>query len=57
MIPGGIELAVIALLIILLFGASKLPKLARSIGQAQGEFEMGRRESEVNDNNTTQHHD
>ncbi len=43
-IPGGIELAVIVLIAILLFGANKIPKLARSTGQAMGEFQKGREE-------------
>lgn len=33
-IPGGWELIVIVLVIILLFGARKLPELARGTGQA-----------------------
>ncbi len=37
--PG--ELLLIALVIVLLFGAAKLPKLARSIGQAKSEFQRG----------------
>jgi sec-independent protein translocase protein TatA len=44
--PGGIELAVIVLIAILLFGANKIPKLARSTGQAMGEFQKGREEVE-----------
>lgn len=45
-LPGGPELLIIVLLAVLLFGASKLPKLARSMGAAQGEFEKGRAEVE-----------
>ena len=45
-VPGGIELAVIVLIAILLFGANKIPKLARSTGQAMGEFQKGREEVE-----------
>lgn len=45
-LPGGPELLIITLLAVLLFGASKLPKLARSMGAAQGEFEKGRTEVE-----------
>ena len=41
-IPGGPELLVVLLLVVLLFGADKLPKLARSSGQAMGEFKRGR---------------
>ena len=45
-IPGGMELAVILLIAVLLFGASRIPKLARSTGQALGEFRRGRVEVE-----------
>lgn len=43
---GPMELGLIALVMILLFGASKLPTLARSMGSATGEFEKGRRQVE-----------
>jgi len=45
--PGGMELAIILLLAVLLFGANKLPQLARSSGQAIGEFKRGREELEA----------
>lgn len=45
-IPGGTELLLILLIIVLLFGASKIPDLARSTGQAMGEFRRGREEPE-----------
>jgi sec-independent protein translocase protein TatA len=38
---GVPEIAIIALVIVLLFGAAKLPKLARSMGEAQREFKKG----------------
>lgn len=44
--PGGFELLVIFLIVILLFGAHKLPALARSSGLAIGEFKKGRKEIE-----------
>ena len=44
--PGGMELAVILLIAVLLFGANKIPKLARSTGEAMGEFQKGREEVE-----------
>lgn len=34
------------LIVVLLFGANKIPKLARSSGQAIGEFQRGREEIE-----------
>lgn len=40
--PGGPELMIILFLAVLLFGASKLPKLARSAGESMGEFQKGR---------------
>jgi sec-independent protein translocase protein TatA len=45
-IPGGPELLIILLVLVLLFGANKIPKLARSTGQAMGEFQKGREEVE-----------
>ena len=45
-IPGGMEMMVILLIAVLLFGANKIPKLARSTGEAMGEFKKGRQEVE-----------
>ncbi|WP_144799326.1 Sec-independent protein translocase subunit TatA/TatB [Halorubrum depositum] len=45
-IPAGPELLIILLVLVLLFGANKIPKLARSTGQAMGEFKKGREEVE-----------
>jgi len=45
-IPAGPELLIIVLVLVLLFGANKIPKLARSTGQAMGEFKKGREEIE-----------
>ena len=41
---GGFELLVVLVIILLLFGGAKLPKLARSLGQAKNEFEAGIRD-------------
>jgi len=38
---GPTELIIVLLIILLLFGGAKLPKLARSLGQAQKEFKQG----------------
>ena len=45
-LPGGPEVLVVLLILVLLFGANKIPKLARSTGQAMGEFKRGREEIE-----------
>ena len=45
-VPGGMEMMVILLIAVLLFGANKIPKLARSTGEAMGEFKKGRQEVE-----------
>jgi sec-independent protein translocase protein TatA len=45
-VPGGPEMIVILLVLVLLFGANKIPKLARSTGQAMGEFKKGREQIE-----------
>jgi sec-independent protein translocase protein TatA len=47
MVPGSTELIVIGAIIVLLFGAKKLPELARSMGSAIGEFKKGQREAVV----------
>lgn len=43
-LPGGAELLVVLVVVMLLFGASRLPKLARSMGQAGKEFKEGLKE-------------
>lgn len=42
---GGFEIVVIAVLILLLFGAKKLPTFARSLGRSLTEFKRGKDES------------
>ncbi|HEV3473179.1 MAG TPA: twin-arginine translocase TatA/TatE family subunit [Actinomycetota bacterium] len=44
MSPGPTEILIVFLIILLLFGASRLPKLARSMGQAGKEFKSGLKE-------------
>jgi sec-independent protein translocase protein TatA len=44
--PGTPEIIFILVIVLLLFGAKKLPELARGIGQSLGEFKRGRDESE-----------
>jgi sec-independent protein translocase protein TatA len=41
----GPELLIVLAVVALLFGGSRLPHLARSLGSAKGEFERGLRDS------------
>ncbi|MCX6695391.1 MAG: twin-arginine translocase TatA/TatE family subunit [Candidatus Altiarchaeota archaeon] len=43
---GTQELLLVLFIVLLLFGASKLPQLARALGLSVGEFKKGVRESE-----------
>jgi len=43
---GTQEIILIVLVVILFFGANKIPELARSVGSALGEFKKARIESE-----------
>ncbi|MFL5736477.1 MAG: twin-arginine translocase TatA/TatE family subunit [Actinomycetota bacterium] len=47
--PGGPELVVVAVVVFLLFGAKKLPDLARSLGRSSSEFKKGMREGGVDE--------
>lgn len=40
-LPGGPELWLIALVILLLFGGAKIPQLMRGLGQGVGELKKG----------------
>jgi sec-independent protein translocase protein TatA len=46
---GPTELIIILLIVVLIFGGAKLPKLARSMGQAQKEFKKGLNEGAKED--------
>lgn len=41
---GAPELIIVLLIVLLIFGGTKLPKLARSLGEAQREFRKGQDE-------------
>lgn len=46
---GAPELLIVLVVILVLFGSSKLPKLARSLGQAQNEFKRGVKDAPTDD--------
>ena len=59
-LPGGTELILIIFVIILLFGARKLPELARSLGKSLNEFKKGQREESLDvskSNNSNENED
>ena len=41
---GGAELGILLLIVLLLFGPSQLPKMARGLGEALREFKKAQRE-------------
>ena len=43
---GGTELLIVLAVVLVLFGGTKLPELARSLGRAKSEFEEGQRAPE-----------
>ena len=51
-LPGGMEVVLIIFVIILLFGARKLPELARSLGKSLSEFKKGQREGSITETNS-----
>jgi len=46
---GWQEILLVLVVILLLFGAKKLPELARSLGKSMGEFKKGKAEGEKQD--------
>ena len=46
---GAGELLIVLAVVLLIFGSTKLPKLARSMGQAQKEFKKGLSEGAKDD--------
>jgi sec-independent protein translocase protein TatA len=50
---GAPELLIVLLVILVLFGGAKLPKLARSLGEAQNEFKKGLKEGKEGDDDST----
>jgi sec-independent protein translocase protein TatA len=50
---GPFELVILLVLVMLLFGAARLPKLARSLGQSSKEFKKGLSEGAAADEDST----
>ncbi|HYV58449.1 MAG TPA: twin-arginine translocase TatA/TatE family subunit [Acidimicrobiia bacterium] len=46
---GAPELIIILIIVLVLFGSTRLPKLARSIGQASREFKKGIDDGDTDD--------
>ena len=49
---GPTELIIVLVIILLLFGSTRLPKLARSLGQASKEFKTGVKEGDTSPDDT-----
>lgn len=52
--PGLWQILLVIVLVVVLFGAKKIPEIARSIGRAKGEFKKGLEEGNKPDEETAQ---
>ena len=48
-LPGGMEWIIILLIVLVLFGANRLPQLAKGMGESIRNFKQGMSEAEVED--------
>jgi sec-independent protein translocase protein TatA len=48
-VPGGMEWIIILLIVLVLFGANRLPQLAKGMGESIRNFKQGMAESEAED--------
>ena len=51
--PSPSELIIVLVIVLIVFGGAKLPKLARSLGQAQKEFKSGLTEGADDEESTS----
>ncbi|MFP5487687.1 MAG: twin-arginine translocase TatA/TatE family subunit [Acidimicrobiia bacterium] len=51
---GSSELIIVLIIVLLVFGGSQLPKLAKNLGKAQKEFKDGLADGMKDDQGTTQ---
>tara|TARA_A100000164_G_scaffold171708_1_gene152522 strand:- start:515 stop:709 length:195 start_codon:yes stop_codon:yes gene_type:complete len=54
---GTQELIIVAIVAVVLFGGSQLPKLARNLGRAQRELQQGMAEGSKEDTDETENKD
>ena len=50
-LPGGSEWILLVLIVLLLFGSARLPRLARSMREAKDEFKKANKEPEARTEN------
>jgi len=48
-LPGGMEWIIILLIVLVLFGANRLPQLAKGMGESIRNFKQGMAETETED--------
>ncbi len=53
-LDSGPDILIVVLVVLLLFGSTQLPKLARSLGSAQREFKKGLEEGAAQSNEAKQ---
>jgi len=51
--PSGPEWIIVLVIVLLVFGGSQLPKLAKNLGKAQKEFKQGLADGQKDDDGTT----
>jgi len=54
---GTTELVLILVVLLLLFGAKRIPDIARSVGKSMNQFKKGLREVDVNSEDEKKDHD
>ncbi len=51
--PGWVEILIVLVVLVVLFGAARLPEIGRSLGRSIEEFKRGRREQPPEDGEKT----
>ena len=55
--PGPVELGIILVIVLLIFGASRLPKIFKSMGSGIHEFKKGLKEGDAEDTDKKENSD